>query len=108
MLSPKRSAEVVQLSLADGEHPADLSVALTVASMRIGLQFGSRSSSMFLPTRPPLGNITKSLDRETWNDKSETKVEGQFSLATLVQMFHRPARGYSAAKQIEGKRETEP
>ena len=40
----KAVGELVRLSLADGVHPADLSAALTVAAIRIGLQFAPNAA----------------------------------------------------------------
>jgi hypothetical protein len=39
--------ELVQQSLADGVHPADLSAALTVAAIRIGLQYAPNAVVAF-------------------------------------------------------------
>jgi hypothetical protein len=39
--------ELVRLSLADGARPADLSAALTVANIRIGLQFAPNAGVAF-------------------------------------------------------------
>jgi hypothetical protein len=39
--------ELVRLSLADCVRPADLSAALTVATIRIGLQFASNAGGAF-------------------------------------------------------------
>jgi hypothetical protein len=43
----KAVGELVQLSLADGVHPSDLSAALTVAAVRIGLQFAPNAGVAF-------------------------------------------------------------
>jgi hypothetical protein len=43
----KAVGELVRLALADGAHPADLSAALTVAAVRIGLQFAPNAGAAF-------------------------------------------------------------
>ena len=43
----KAVSELVQQSLVDGVHPADLSAALTVAAIRIGLQYAPNAGVAF-------------------------------------------------------------
>ena len=49
--------ELVQQSLADGVHPADLSAALTVAATRIGLHYAPNAGVAFAVVMKAAGDV---------------------------------------------------
>jgi hypothetical protein len=49
--------ELVQQSLADGVHPADLSAALTVAAIRVGLQYAPNAGIAFAVVMKTAGDV---------------------------------------------------
>jgi hypothetical protein len=53
--------ELVQLSLTDGVDPADLSAALTVAAVRIGLQFAPNAGVAFAVVMKAASNVAVEL-----------------------------------------------
>ncbi len=48
--------ELIQQALADGVHPSDLCTALTVAAVRLGLQFAPNAAVAFAVVMKAAGN----------------------------------------------------